>query len=187
MRLRALFVLISSLVFGSISSSQEPETGSYALTFEGELSGQEFGAARFASDKKMDGEKVFVVHLLTPVLEGGVYVVFSGVERPAAGTYTAIRAETKGMGGYKKLSVEPGEVALLYYEMERDRLVLFGSTGKGSVEIIESDDDTVTGRIDVEIEGAIGNPNAFLGVRAKRGKIAGAFDATNGEVEFRKP
>lgn len=182
----AVLIVISALA-GSITSIQEPESGSYELSFEGELSGKEFGAARFAPDKKLDGEKVFVVHLLTPALEGGFYLVFAGGEPPAAGSYTAARAETKGMGGYKNIVVEPGEVALLYFEMERDHMVLFGSTGDGSVDIVDTNNDTVTGQLNVEIEGAMGNPNAFLSVRPKRGRIIGAFTATAGKVELRKP
>lgn len=164
-----------------------PETGSYELSLEGELSGHEIGAARFADDRKLDGEKVFVVQLLTPTLDGGVFLVFHGGERPGAGTYSAALAETKGMSGYKKITVEAGEVAVLYYEMERDHMVLLGSTGNGSVEILDSVDDNVRGRLDIEVKGATGNPTGFLGVRPKRAKMLGAFDATEGKVELRKP
>ena len=66
-------ILISSLWVASFNSPQELDTGTYRLSFEGELSGNEAGAARFASDKKVDGQQVFVIHLLTPVLEGGVF------------------------------------------------------------------------------------------------------------------
>lgn len=171
----------------STSSSQDPEAGSYELTLEGELSGHEVGAARFASDKKLDGQRVFVVQLLTPALEGGIFLVFHSTERPAPGVYAAVPVELKGMGGYKKITVEPGEVALVYYEMERQHMVLLGSTGEGELEILESDAQTVTGRLDLEIKGATGNPNAFLGVRPKRANMIGGFEATEGDVELRKP
>ena len=163
------------------------EPGSYEFSFEGELSGHEIGTARFATDQKLDDQKVFVVQLFTPVLEGGVFLVFRGVERPRPGTYTAVRAETKGMGGYKKISVEAGEVAVLYYEMEREHMVLLGSTGTGGVDILESGDENVRGLLDIEVTGATGNPNAFLGVRPKRATMRGSFDATAGKIEFRKP
>ena len=98
-----------------------------------ELSRHEIGAARFDTDKKLDGQKDFVVQLITPVLEGGVFLVFSGVE------------------------------------------------------VLESGDENARGLLDIEVKGATGNPNAFLGVRPKRAMRFGAFDATRGKVELRKP
>ena len=161
--------------------------GSYELALEGELSGREIGAARFEADRKVDGFRCFVVQLMTPALEGGIFLVFEGAEAPAPGRRSVVPAGTKGMGSYKKLELDEGGVAVLYYEMERERMVLLGSTGKGSVEITSSDDGAVRGTIDVEVEGAVGNPSAFLGVRKKRGRLFGAFDATEGDIEFRKP
>ncbi len=178
---------LASLVISTVGWTQVPAAGSYELRLEGELSGHEIGAARFAGNQKLDGEKVFVVQLLTPALDGGVFLVFHAGERPGAGTYSAVPAETKGMSGYKEITVEAGEVAVLYYEMERDHMVLLGSTGNGSVEILGGVEDNVRGRLDIEVKGATGNPTGFLGVRPKRTMMLGAFDATEGKVEFRKP
>jgi len=164
-----------------------PARGSYDFTLEGELSRHEFGAARFEGDQKLDGKEAFVVQLQTPALEGGVFVAFAGKERPTVGTYAAVEAETKGMDGYQKIELSDSEVAILFYEMERGRMVLLGSTGEGAVEITQSEDDTIVGTIDVRIEGAVGNPQAFLSVRPKRARLVGAFDAEPGDVEFRKP
>ena len=91
------------------------------------------------------------------------------------------------MGGYKKITVEAGQVAVLYYEMARAHMVLLGSTGNGGVEILESGDENIRGLLEIEVKGATGNPNAFLGVRPKRAILLGAFDATRGKVELRKP
>lgn len=182
--------LITAAVFlwdSTVLAQQRLERGTYSFELEGELSGSDAGAARFADDAKLDGERAFVVQLLTPTREGGVFLVFPGSEAPSVGAHQPVRVEIKGADGYKKVTLSEGEVAVLYYEMERDHMVLLGATGVGSVELETGERETIQGRFDIELRGATGNPNAFMSVRPKRGRIAGAFIAEPGDVEFRKP
>ena len=66
-------------------------------------------------------------------------------------------------------------------------MVLLGSTGDGLVEILASDGEHIQGRFELEVSGAVGNPRALMNFRPRRGTLLGAFDATPGEVDFRKP
>lgn len=187
MRTNALIAI--ALSFGSQTGDEVAlDPGSYELRLEGELSGHEIGAARFTNEGTLDGEDAFVVQLITPVLEGGVFLVFHGPDLPVVGPYEPVRVPTKGMGGYERVELSRGQVAVLYYEMEREHMVLLGATGRGrSVDVSASADGGVRGRFDVEVTGATGNPSAFLSVRKRTGRITGVFAAARGDVEFRKP
>lgn len=193
MRYKSRMLLRALAILASTASWQSPDPatldeGSYEFRLEGELSGLEVGAARFTADAELDGEEAFVVKLLTPVLEGGVFLAFPGSAPPRPGEYEPVRVATKGMNGYRDVELDPGQVAVFYYEMERQHMVLLGATGRESrLEVTESDGGRVRGGFDVELEGATGNPSAFLRVRPRTGRIVGAFDAVEGDVEFRKP
>ena len=186
-----MFRVIAAAIFlgGASTIAQELlDGGTYSFELEGELSGSDTGAARFTDDGKLDGERAFVIQLLTPTREGGVFLVFPGTEPPQVGAHQPVRVEIKGgVDGYKKVTLSDGEVAVLYYEMERDHMVLLGATGVGSVEVEAQEGKTIHGSFDIELRGATGNPSAFMSVRPKRGRIVGVFNAERGKVEFRKP
>ena len=190
---RGRWILVAVAMLSTAENGAAPfqrllESGTYSFELEGGLSGGDSGAARFTNDAKLDGERAFVVQLLTPTREGGVFLVFPGTEPPSVGEHHPARVELKrGADGYRKVTLSEGEVAILYYEMERDHMVLLGATGLGSVDVEAHDGETIHGSFDVELSGATGNPSGFMSVRPRRGRIVGQFNAERGKVEFRKP
>ena len=198
-KLKRLLVLdVTAMLHSSVLSAQGiqeveppelPARGSFEVRKEGGLSGVEVGLARFEPDKKqeVDGQPAFVVALHTGAIEGGIFLAFGGEQRPAPAEYELVPVEIRGSSGFQDVELGAGEVALFYFESSRNHMVLLGSIGDGLVEILASEGEHIQGRFELEVSGAAGNPRALMNFRPRRGTLLGAFDATPGEVDFRKP
>lgn len=176
-----------AFAFAILGAQELAPDGEFRFRRSGDLSGLEIGASRFEGGEELfDGEPAFIVALFTSAIEGGFYLVRSGTDRPEPGAYNVARAEVGGSGDFDDF--EPSEeFAVLYFEMDPQNLVALGSTGAGTIDIVQSREDLLRGRFELVVEGFSGNPRGLFSMRQRRVTVSGNFAATPGDVDFRLP
>lgn len=176
-----------ALALALLESQELAPDGEFRFQTSGDLAELELGAARFDSGEELyDDEPAFIVGLFTSAIEGGFYLVRGGTDRPEPGQYPLARAEVSRGGDYDDVELSP-DFAVLYFDTNPQNIVVLGSTGTGSVEILESREEMIRGRFDLVVEGFSGSPRLMFSVRQRRVTVAGTFSATRGDVDFRLP
>ena len=187
MKLFSTFTLLIAALFQTGYGGELAPIGEFRFRRSGDLSGLELGASRFEKGEKLyDGEPAFIIGLLTGAVDGGAYLVRRGTAMPEPGAYEVGVAKVRSSGAYDDVKLS-SDFVLLYFDMNPQELVLLGSTGAGTIEILESGSELVQGRFDLFVEGYTGNPRALFSLRERRAEVSGSFSATPGDVDFRLP
>ena len=181
------FAFVLAALLQTEHDGELASAGEFRFRRSGDLSGLELGAARFEKGEELyDGEPAFIIGLLTGAVDGGAYLVRKGTERPGPGIHELGVAKVGSGGDYDDVELGSG-FTMLYFDMNPEELVLLGSTGAGTIEILESGSELVQGRFNIFVEGYTGNPGVLFSLRQRRAELSGSFSATPGDVAFRLP
>jgi hypothetical protein len=135
------------------SQSPDPIVARYALEIEGALTETAEGASYFGADTDEYGEDVWVLLMGTETSRHLVLAGKAGSSRPAPGTYAIVDPNGPAAGWTIVHLVSDGDDLLGLFMAER-----------GTITISRSTSDEVTGTLEFEASGALGESVAGISV-----------------------
>jgi hypothetical protein len=160
---RTLAMLVMAVAMAACgdddSQSPDPIVARYALEIEGALTETAEGASYFGADTDEDGEAVWVLLLGTETSRHLVLAGKAGSSRPAPGTYAVVNP-TETSAGW----------TIVHLVSDGDELLGLFMADRGTITISRSTPDEVTGTLEFEASGAMGEAAAGI-------SVAGTFTA----------